>query len=243
MLTKPITHCARCRAVFDEPIRLEHRTGYDAALARVGWLCQECELEAELERHNARLEQHRARAYDACMLTRSSRDHTFDLSDYAIERENLDAYASARRGVATRSLWLCGPTGVGKTYLAHCILNAEVDRFGTAAEVSAVRFALDADSFDFKRPVALATANVLLVDDFDKPSWRPRALAALFELLDVRASHKRRVVITANQRGMEVRRRMIDAMPDNPTFAEALFDRLCPIAEVQLTGKSARRRI
>lgn len=158
-----------------------------------------------------------------------------------------------------RSLGLYGPDpGVGKTYLAHAVLNAANDRGISGAIINAVD--LIAAVNDAKRTwdvsenetiEAFARRRVLVIDDLGKEllgteSMVGRAIPVLYHIVNARANHGLPLVVTSNQSFVQLsmlysRRRPNDV--DELDATRFIMDRLRDIAQlpwVEMRGQSLR---
>lgn len=151
--------------------------------------------------------------------------------------------ASALASGDASGLYVYGSVGSGKTWLACAVLREAARRdgcqpraFGAVSMLSALR-----EGFDGRGGVTmgeLRSADVLLVDDLDKPKPTAWSLEALFDLFDSRSACGRPTVVTANSDLAGLRARLA---PVDPVLADAICDRVRGGAlPVLLTGGSRR---
>lgn len=164
-------------------------------------------------------------------------------------------YASATEpraaGLAARlvdgestGLYVYGDVGSGKTWLACAVLReaARRDRyqpraFGAVSMLSSLKA-----SYDGRGGVTveeLERADMLLVDDLDKPRFTPWALETLYEVVNARVENGRPTIATANSDMGGLVGRMSEG---DPVLAEAICDRLVGGAiAIRMEGESRRR--
>lgn len=151
-------------------------------------------------------------------------------------REFADAYpASPRLG-----LLLTGETGLGKTFLLHCIENRLLDRGYSPITVTAYRLfetmrgchfsdAEKRQEFD-----ELVRCDILLIDDLGtEPVMQNITREYLFTLLNERLTQRRHTVIATNLGAAELMN----------MYGERVFSRLFDVMNVavcQLKGKDLR---
>lgn len=170
----------------------------------------------------------------------------FRKSDALVEALNPEAWAAARRWREQRNLYVFGPTGVGKSFLARCCLHRAFQHGREVAEVSARRFTKVSDTFAEGRGLfnAWKEATVLLLDDIDKAMWNPDRVGALWELLDARASARRRTLVTGNVSPPELAQILhasnTGAGLRNEATVDATLERLRPCETLRLDGESLR---
>ncbi|MCF6287376.1 MAG: ATP-binding protein, partial [Candidatus Hydrogenedentes bacterium] len=180
------------------------------------------------------------------LVTEELRSAAFHASNSAVEARNPEAWAMARRWRATRNLYVHGPTGVGKSYLARCCLNRVFQQGQAVAEVSARRFAKISDTFAEGGGLfsTWIRTEVLLLDDIDKANWSVDRVGALWELLDARASARRWSIVTGNVSPRELldvlRERSVGHGLRNNAMADATLERLRPCVTLCLEGESLR---
>lgn len=168
----------------------------------------------------------------------------FQNSDKEVEILNPQAWRTAREWPRSQNLYIHGPVGTGKSFLALCALRkAFVDFNGhSVAEVSGRRFCKASDRFDEGGGMfhEWRRAKVLLIDDMDKADWNPARLSALWEILDDRMVCGRRTVVTANVAPAAIRDMLRQQAGSNTSMADAALDRLKPCTTIELKGKSLR---
>jgi len=172
----------------------------------------------------------------------------FRNSDPQVEALNPTAWAAVRRWRGKRNLYVYGPTGVGKSFLARCCLNWSFQQGLTVADVSGRRFAKVSDTFAEGRGLfnAWKEATVLLLDDIDKAVWNADRVGALWELLDTRASARRHTLVTGNVSPAELLE-LLHASNTGPgvrneSIVDATLERLRPCETLRLHGESLRER-
>jgi DNA replication protein DnaC len=137
---------------------------------------------------------------------------------------------------------ICGPTGVGKSYIACALAQAACRqdisvrylRLPRLVEELATAEALHRKSAFFKN---LAKARLVVIDDFGLAPLSDQIKRDLLEILDDR--YDKAATIVTSQLPVS----KWHAYLDEPTLADAILDRLVHNAHrVQLTGDSMRKR-
>lgn len=182
------------------------------------------------------------------LFSEESQAQVFAVLDAAQAAHSAVAWATARQWTPSMSnLWIFGLEGRGKTFMAHCILNAMIARGHIVAEIFAIETNRDAKRFDFgERIKHFAVADVLLIDDIDKATWTDDGITAVWDILDARNRRKLRTLITANIDPVAFRDDVLmKHRRDNPTFVQTFLARLnwpgVTCRRVQLLGPSMRR--
>ncbi len=182
--------------------------------------------------------------YARGLLRENFPDAGFQKSTPEIEALNTEAWRAAKDWKGDSNIYLFGPVGCGKSFLALSILKRVfcATKGRDVAEIAARRFAKLSDRFDEGRGMLseLTKVNILLIDDLDKAIWDPERLAALWEILDDRMVGNRRTIITANVAPLQLREMLRAQSPGNQSLADAALDRLKPCLTLELKGKSLR---
>ncbi len=140
------------------------------------------------------------------------------------------------------NLFVCGPTGVGKSYIACALghaacrqdLSVRYLRLPRLVEELLKAEALQKKSTFFRQ---LAKAKLLVIDDFGLAPLADQTKRDLLEILDDRYA-KASTIITSQ---LPVEK--WHAYIDEPTLADAILDRLVHNAHrINLTGDSMRKR-
>ena len=148
-------------------------------------------------------------------------------------------YADTFQVGKSTNFLLLGSSGLGKTYLAHCIANSAADKgasvcFLTAYNLSNLMFdaymGQDA-ALDMER--ALLTCDLLVIDDLgSEPMKKNVNLESLFSLLNERGIAKRPVIVCSN------------LLPDNlrDRYGERITSRLMAggTPQIRLYGEDIR---
>jgi len=180
---------------------------------------------------------HKARFDEVCDL----RD--FDWSyNPEIPKGRVWDLASGRFIDEHASVLLCGPTGVGKSFIAQA-LGLEACRYGRSVlfvKTSAVLTDLAggrADGGYQARVRRYVSPAVLILDDFAMREYTVAQTEDLYELVSRR--HRRgSLIVTTNREAAD-----LYALFPNPVLAEGLLDRLLNSAHtLTLLGRSYRRR-
>ena len=124
-----------------------------------------------------------------------------------------------------RSLYLYGPTGVGKTFLTNCIAKELIESSHSVIYVSSIRlFELLADS-TFKKNGSLEgkdlannilDCDLLIIDDLGTEMVNSFTAASLFNCINERHLRRKSVIISTNLSLAELRQ----------TYSERVFSRI-----------------
>ena len=117
-------------------------------------------------------------------------------------------------GGKSPNIFLFGPTGVGKTYLAHCVVKGVLDKGFTVLYQTAPQLLdfLTEYSFSYQenreqrreRYDFCFQADLLVIDDLGAEFTTAKMLSELFELLNARLLAKRPTLISSNARPDEL---------------------------------------
>jgi DNA replication protein DnaC len=229
-------------------MEFERPTGAFAFACGLDFYCDACAdakiREIEAAEKATRLRERFANLRSRELLTPEFRQASFRASDQTIEAINPEAWAAGRGWNKKQNVYVYGPTGVGKSYLARCLVKRVFQTETNVAEVSARAFCKSTDTFGEARLGDWKSATALLLDDIDKASWTSDRVVALWELLDARSSNHRPTIVTGNVTPVDLRAILREASAkgrsENATSADAALERLRPCLTIHLTGKSQR---
>lgn len=240
-----ITRCVRCGIQVSAPVLTDSAAG----LNNVPVTCNACAERLDTEWKEKELMEkigiQRSRYIELGVLQPETLRCTFDSSNPAAEEENVGVWRRLRvPEVLATNHFLFGPTGVGKTYAARCVLNATMARGKTAAEMSARRFLLLASQYGKEAQLrALHRADVLLLDDIDKADFGRRdTLQALWELFDQRQSQC--TIITANVAPKDLKVILQRFAGENSSLVDATLERFGARCQYErFSGANLRKQL
>ena len=143
----------------------------------------------------------------------------------------MKAFPASMKG--KRNLFFVGPCRSGKTFAAwRCVLAARIN--GKGAEfIMGADFAFSLRDFSVDIPAMidrLASADILLIDDFGKIDWTAKGVPALvFSVINRRTEAQKVTVFTANT---SIERLRTSCETGAPTYAEPIFSRIEESLEV-----------
>tara|TARA_R110001592_G_scaffold4251_2_gene23824 strand:- start:1282 stop:1971 length:690 start_codon:yes stop_codon:yes gene_type:complete len=201
-------------------------------------LCQKCARDTKLSQHYTDLQEHG--------FTRGNLGE-LGHSNPQFEAANPSAWDAARSWDRSKNLWVFGPVGTGKSYLARCLLKRVCDSsFEDVGETNMRSLPAAYARFDKGGGVIdrWKEAQVLLIDDLDKARWNENSIMALFDLLEDRhpdtRSGDRRTIVTSNVALPVLYESLQKVSPSNSSYVRGIFDRLNPCQTVELKGASHR---
>lgn len=158
-----------------------------------------------------------------------------------IDRTQLRQFANPAWISQSRNIFITGPTGVGKTYLA-CAIAQQACRMGYSAYYTRAprlfqELALGKGDGRYGRLLtALAKKHLLVIDDWGLVPMTDEQRRDLFEITEDR--HDRRSLLIASQVPVDEWHQSIG----DPTLADAILDRIVHRAyKINLTGGSRRK--
>ncbi len=154
-------------------------------------------------------------------------------------RAYCEAYANRYPEQRPRDMLLYGASGLGKSYLLHCVARRLQERGFQAELISAydvIRVMRDAYFGREDDTQRLYDADVLLIDDLGmEPMMENITIEQLFQLVNVRRSRELPMVFSTNLDTEEIRQRYTERL------ASRLFDRtLCQV--IRVVGEDIRQK-
>ena len=119
-------------------------------------------------------------------------------------REIGEEYANSFAPGAGRGLLLSGKSGLGKTFLMHCIAQRVLERGYSVVVVSAYKLMEIMRAYQFSGEGAeqvqdLLSCDLLCIDDLgSEPMLRSVTVSALYHIINERRSANRAIVVTTN---------------------------------------------
>ncbi|WP_165042878.1 IS21-like element helper ATPase IstB [Dysgonomonas sp. ZJ709] len=166
-------------------------------------------------------------------------DYTFERG---LDRNQVDRLAALEFVKESKNLFITGPTGTGKSYLATalgykaCQEGYRVIYASTAKLMSALKIAKVKGTIlnEFKR---IERADLLILDDFCMQAFDSQSRGILMDIIEDR--HQKRSTIITSQVPVKG---WYDAIGEK-TVADAILDRLVHHSlRVELYGESIRKR-
>lgn len=199
-----IPRCAACNAPIWQP------NDHELSLLPSDWvtrgLCPECCLVKPADLAKRETPELRAERMIDSRMQRSGLPQVFAqarLDDVSSEGRG-DVLAALHEWIRgdLRGLFLCGPVGTGKTFMAAAAARARLAR-ADVSWVSAPRFVLDAraqyGSVELSRSTnLLAARSDLVLDDLGQENPTQSAQELLFAAVDDRLNSARSLLITSN---------------------------------------------
>lgn len=179
------------------------------------------------------------------------KDHTFAFTDFSIFGDNENIKKSynilqrwcKKEDSPIKHILLIGETGVGKTYLLHCMANELIRNdfsveFYSSFELNEL-FLKYHTTFDEQKESILCpplTCDALIIDDLGvEPKYRNVTDNYLYFVIDSRIKNKKRTVIATNLSAKELME----------TYEERIYSRLTDKKNsliINLKGKDLRQK-
>ncbi len=226
----------------------EHHPAMVAMIDRFHYLCEAClatrEGKKKADNFKARVRKLRERLVRDHLLTFATISAGFEMSNSDIEKANPALWEWARKWTPKQAgAWIYGEEGVGKSYLARCIVMAHVHHGRTAGEVSAIRLVQRAGSWEWgKEHNVLSQLDLLLVEDMDKAQWTMKGLEALWALMDVRFNRGIRTLVTSNGDPEFMSSEWAVIAQSNRSLTPTLMARFLPMERYKMEGRSLRKQ-
>ncbi len=119
-------------------------------------------------------------------------------------RKFCEQYADAFAPGEGRGLLLSGRTGLGKTFLMHCVAQRVLERGCSAVVISAYRLLETMRQYQFRgeneaRVADILSCDLLCIDDLgSEPMLREVTVTALYHIVSERMAEGRALVVTTN---------------------------------------------
>lgn len=217
----PVYQCEKCQdtGLVGEPIKTEcecFRKAYIAAAAR----------QSTLRQDEQTFENFDLNRFPGTMLPGQS----VTQRDYMkVLRRKCEAFADSYPGGSVKNLLLHGGSGLGKTYLLHCIANRQQQLGREALYVTAYQL-LDDLRNDFFRPgsadcAIYEEAELLLIDDLGmEPLFENITVELIFNLFNQRMLKGLGTVISTNLNHVELKERYTERFTSRLLDARTCLD-------------------
>lgn len=167
--------------------------------------------------------------------------------DAQIVKRNPQAYADAKAWFSgeciNENLFICGPNGTGKTYLArYCTWNVYA-RTRSVSECLSEELLKELTRFEpnATKKTKWYYSRLLLIDDLGNCSMDERRIITLLNLINIRSLSGAITIITSNWKQKALIEYFSAAMSSNEVSVIGLFERLIPCLTIELSGESIRR--
>ena len=214
----------------------------------IPYMCQSCASRLEFagasERRRVKLDGLYQRTYNSKtgLLPRIAKPCTFEDSRADVEARNPGVWLKAHKVPLAAGLWLCGEHGTGKTHLARCVANHYLEAGKSAAEITGIALNELATQFQMIPDLTRYTrAALLIIDDIDKATWKPRGIDALLHVVNARHGTGRMNIVTANVLPPVMFAALDEVRDKNASNAAAIRERMLPMDIEQMTGDNLRR--
>lgn len=153
-----------------------------------------------------------------------------------------ETYADSFSAGEGRGLLLCGTTGLGKTFLMHCIAQRVLERGFSVVVISAYRLTERMRRFQFSgegedQVQDMIACDLLCIDDLgSEPMIRGVTVSALYHILNERRNANRALVVTTN----------CDSDGLYEKYDDRIGARLCDAGRMQIlqfVGEDVRRHL
>jgi len=176
-----------------------------------------------------------------CLPVAAMARHTFDIADDAkhiqLARRYVERWDDVRKKNVGLIFW--GNTGTGKSFTAHCIANALIDRLVPVRVFSVadiISRSMDREQRDAVQEI-VKSVPLLVLDDLGAERDTPFAREQLCAIIDQRCESGLPLVVTTNYSVREM-----DSSSD--PAQQRIFDRLrAACVPIAVTGESRRREI
>lgn len=168
------------------------------------------------------------------------RGRSLTFESMQVDKHNRVAVDVAKEYAATlgsRGLYVYGPFGTGKTYLAAAIANAVLDSGRWVKFLRVVDMPRnDQDAVD---ELANEGWPLVVLDDIGAPKSTPRLVECIYNIVDGRLWHGAPLVITSNYRLNALEQKLDEAGGD---AGGRVVSRICEACELVCLGGPDRRK-
>ena len=229
-----LLYCGRCQ----KPKQIHGSGILEGKLLSIPCECMQREIDAEREQEKRRkADELRA----VCLPVKAMHKHTFERADdskhVTIARRYVEEWERMRAQNIGLLFW--GNTGTGKSYTAHCIANALLDRQIPVKLVSAVELVARLMEKEGREEYIkrLQDAPLLIIDDIGAERDTAFSREQLCAVIDARSECGRPLIVTTNYGLTEMRECTDHAL-------QRIFDRLTALCvPVSVVGQSRRGEI
>lgn len=226
--------CPRCKGETE---------GIEINGSRYGCYCEKCTLEIQDLSEKTKVIDRITRCIESGFLPRAILDAGWDRCEKGgAEWPEITQWLTGK----SRSLYIHGKNGVGKTFAARCILKEALSKEQpiTCAEITAAKIVRMVRSFETaKKAQEIMSHRIILIDDVDKldVSQNPNMLA-LFDAVNYAWGNGARFIVTSNLDKEGLTRLFKQSCAWNESTCIGLLDRLNPCETYHMQGVSRRRK-
>ena len=238
-----VIYCTKCGA----EIEIDPRETVILGM-KLGFACDECQKILEREKRVAEFLRRKKWLLDNGFIYERTLYECIQKSNSSVELKptHVSAYKKFREWNKRDNVYIYGPVGTGKTFLARCYLNQYFQAGKTIADRRGEDFCLCVNQgFESIGIEWLFNIPCILLDDIDKGFWTLNTLTHLLRLVNHRWENKLPILITSNMPPKGLQTFFESKCEGNLGVVASIFDRLRSRSgdsiAIELTGDSLRK--